>query len=194
MSYHIYQTEGFILSSIPVDEANRYISIYTKDLGLIRAIAQGVRNNSSKLKHSLQDLSFSKVSFVRGRDIWRIVNAENIELPIVFEPIKIRTIAGFSSFFRRFVGHEEEDSILFNELKNTLLFLKEENFGPKEIYKLELIFRLRVLDRLGYGPFESHFQTFLRSGVWNREIINISEEESNKILNHIDKAIGHSHL
>lgn len=194
MSYHIYQTEGFILSSIPVDEANRYISIYTKDLGLIRAVAQGVRNNSSKLKHSLQDLSFSKVSFVRGREIWRIVNAENIELSNNLEPLKIKTMAGFSYFFRRFVGQEEEDLALFSELKNAFFFLKEEDLESEDIYRFELIFRLRILNRLGYGPFESQFCRFFKEELWNKEFISISTDEENRIVSHINKAIGHSHL
>src|SRR3989344_4801484 len=75
MSHHIYTTEGLVLGSMPLGEANKYISIFTRDLGLIRASAQGVRSVSSKLRYGLQDFSQSTISLVRGKNVWRVTNA-----------------------------------------------------------------------------------------------------------------------
>ena len=73
--HHIYHTEGIILGSKNYGEAGKYYSIFTRDLGMIYASAQGVRKMSSKLRFILQDFSYVKVDLVQGRDFWRVTSA-----------------------------------------------------------------------------------------------------------------------
>ena len=73
--HHIYHTEGIILGSKNYGEAGKYYFIFTRDLGMIYASAQGVRKISSKLRFILQDASYVKVDLVRGKDFWRITSA-----------------------------------------------------------------------------------------------------------------------
>jgi recombinational DNA repair protein (RecF pathway) len=75
VSYHIYTTDALVLSHRPLKEADRVYSILTRDFGLIRATALGVRKETSKLRGSLEPLSFSLVSVVRGKEFWRITSA-----------------------------------------------------------------------------------------------------------------------
>jgi len=63
--HHIYHTHGFILSSRNNGEANRMLMIYTREMGLIRAVAQGIRLHKSKLRFTLQDFSYVNVDLVR---------------------------------------------------------------------------------------------------------------------------------
>lgn len=79
MSYHIYTTKGLILSVWPHKEADRIYSILTRDFGLVRAVALGVRKEASKLRGSLEPYSISTISFVKGREFWRITSAQTIE-------------------------------------------------------------------------------------------------------------------
>lgn len=78
MSYEIYTTKGIVLSQRPVREADRIYSILTRDFGLVRARALGVRKESSKLRGSLEPVSLSSVSLVRGKEHWRTTSAELI--------------------------------------------------------------------------------------------------------------------
>src|SRR3989304_7240195 len=78
MSHKIYHTEGFVIAGSNYGEANRYLSIFTQDFGLVRASAQSLRKVSSKLRFSLQDFCYSKIDLVRGKEIWRVINAKNI--------------------------------------------------------------------------------------------------------------------
>lgn len=78
MSYHIYTTKGIVLSSRPWREADRIYSILTRELGLIRATAIGVRKEASKLRGALEPFILSSVSLVRGREYWRAASAESI--------------------------------------------------------------------------------------------------------------------
>ncbi len=75
MSYHIYTTAGIILSAKSWKESDRIYNILTRDLGLVRATALGVRKESSKLRGSLEPFQLSQVSLVRGKDHWRVTSA-----------------------------------------------------------------------------------------------------------------------
>jgi len=68
-----------VLSAKPWREAGRIYSILTRDLGLIRASATGVRNESSKLRALVEPISFVSVSLVRGKEYWRLTSAEFIK-------------------------------------------------------------------------------------------------------------------
>jgi hypothetical protein len=72
----IYTTPGFIIGSRPSGEAGKLISIFTRDLGLVFASAQGIRFEKSKLRPFTQDYSFGEFSFVRGKEYWRLTSAQ----------------------------------------------------------------------------------------------------------------------
>ena len=76
MSYHIYTTTGLVLSERPLREADRVYSILTRDLGLVRATATGVRKSTSKLRGSLEPVTLADISLVRGKEYWRITSAQ----------------------------------------------------------------------------------------------------------------------
>jgi DNA repair protein RecO (recombination protein O) len=59
--HHIYHTEGFILSSRNVGEANKILTIYTREIGFVKALAQGVRLVKSKLRFALHDFSYTNI-------------------------------------------------------------------------------------------------------------------------------------
>ena len=77
--HHIYTTKAIIIKSIPTGEANRFYFLFTKDLGFIKASAQGVRLLKSKLKGHLQTFSIVNISVVKGKEIWRITSSELVE-------------------------------------------------------------------------------------------------------------------
>ncbi len=79
MAYHIYTTRALVLSYTPIREADRLYVLLTEDLGLIRASAMSVRKEVSKLRGSLEPVSLSTVSLVKGKDFWRITSAETIK-------------------------------------------------------------------------------------------------------------------
>ena len=96
--YHLYQTEGIVLKSVPTGEGSSYFYIFTKDLGLLVATAKSVREERSKLRYGLQPFSISNISLVRGKESWRITNA---------------TLS--SSLFRR-LRHQQETLALFSRI------------------------------------------------------------------------------
>src|SRR4051812_39847781 len=72
MSHHVYTTRGIVLSLQSVKEGDKVATVLTEDLGLVRAMARGMRKPGSKLSTSLLDLSLVRISLVRGQRQWRV--------------------------------------------------------------------------------------------------------------------------
>lgn len=74
--HQIYHTDAFVIKSLPQSEAGKFVTLLTKDFGLVRATAQGLRYEKSKLRFAIQDYSKASVSLVRGKNgFWRLTNA-----------------------------------------------------------------------------------------------------------------------
>lgn len=103
MSYHIYTTKGITLSYRPWREADRVYSILTRDLGLIRATALGVRKEPSKLRGSLEPIMLATVSLVRGKEHWRVTSVDSVKKieprPEILKPLTLleRLVQGESA-------------------------------------------------------------------------------------------------
>jgi DNA repair protein RecO len=138
VSYHIYTTPSIILSSRPFREADRVYSILTKDLGLIRATATGVRKEESKLRGALEPVTLSSVSLVRGQEYWRITSAQ------VIEPIAMsREIARPLLLLEKLIQGEAHHPELFVVVEEALL---EKTRG--DLWEVSLV--AKILFHLGY--------------------------------------------
>ena len=82
MSHTLYSTECIVLGSVDSGEANRYISLFTREWVLC-AVARSVREEKSKLRYCLQSFSFTDATLVRGREVWRITGAEENTVSIM---------------------------------------------------------------------------------------------------------------
>lgn len=82
-----------MLSKVNRREADRVYSILTRDFGLVRASALGVRKEASKLRGALEPVSLVRISLVRGKEYWRITSVELIEkidpLPEILRPLAL---------------------------------------------------------------------------------------------------------
>ena len=139
MSYHIYTTRGIVLSERPWREADRIYSILTRDLGLIRATAIGVRKEVSKLRGSLEPIALARVSLVRGKEFWRVTSTEAIK-SIPATPTIIRPLALVEKLVQGESAHPE----LFDAVEKELLSAKPED----EMFEIRFV--SRILYHLGY--------------------------------------------
>lgn len=114
MSYTVYTTEGFILSTSPQGEANRLYRIFTREFGLVIATAQGVRLGKSKLKGHLTEFSLTSVSLVKGKEFWRITSAQTLEKNKSILYVQILTV------LKRMLQGEGEHRELFDFLRKKL--------------------------------------------------------------------------
>lgn len=195
MIYETYETDAFVLSAHNVGEGNRFFYLFTKEFGLVKATAQSVRVEKSKLRYNLQPFSRAQVSLVRGKEQWRVVGAE-----------------GAQHFFVSFSGNTEAQQLLRHLFDLVIRLVHGEGVHPytfdtlgevsgvllrgdvtkEDLKPLELISVARILFELGYfSPKEYAAHIFedtrfshdtLLSITTNREMlvrdINASLEET----------------
>lgn len=73
-----YKTQGVVLKRMSLGEADRIVTIYTPDLGKVRAVAKGVRRVKSKLAGHLEPLTHVHVAMAQGKSLDTITEAETI--------------------------------------------------------------------------------------------------------------------
>ncbi len=196
MSHHKYQTEGFILGGFNIGESNRFLYVFTKELGLVGASAQGVRELKSKLRYSLQNFSYSNVDLVRGKQVWRITNAENIYTFSCFAKSteKQKVFANIVTFIKRFFVGEGSQGKLFDDVVGGFIFLRDENLSTEELKSFEATMMLKIIRHLGYLGEGDKFTSFLKEGNWNKETLKHMTVVRPDAICEINKAIDHSHL
>jgi len=192
--HHIYHTEALILGSQNFGEAGKYYSIFTRDLGMIFASAQGVRKLESKLRFVLQDFSYVKIDFVRGKDFWRITSASKTNLleNVSRKKETLEVFSNISRLLKRLLAGEEANQNLFNDLLNGL-FILEKYETEQDLRNIEMIIVLRLLHNLGYIGGNEAISDVIKSPFEQELILNVSKNR-NKILSEINKALRESHL
>ncbi len=199
MSHHIYQTKAFVIDSQDTGEANKLLTLFTADLGLIRAAAQGVRVMQSKLRPAIQDLSFSKVALVRGKEVWRLTSAEKlISLYDKRVPLAVRRMmTGVLLFVRRLTAGEAKHEELFDLISGLYSFCFEQRkfLASQEIVEcVRAMAELRILHELGYGSDDDSIKAVSTGSGWNEEVILGSVPLLDDIRRHVSKALESSHL
>lgn len=143
------KTLGIIIKRSNLGEADRILTVFTKDFGKLKAIAKGVRKINSRLAGNLEPYSLSDFIFHEGK---------------TFETV-ISTIPIRNSQYLADSCHDFATAHYFGELIDKLLPEKEKQPEIFEIFRaaisricnddnefLRPFFELKILDRLGYSP------------------------------------------
>lgn len=193
--HHIYHTEGFILSSKNVGEANKSFTIYTEKLGLVKATAQGVRLSKSKLRFALQDFTHIKLDLVKGRDIWRITSAQNISsFPLLRrDRDSLRILYQISKLIERLYQGEESNIKIFQSLIQSFILLDVEKIEKNTKEALELYLVLNIMNALGYIGESKMINDYLSVSFDPYKIEKIIKDRK-PIIFHINKALNESQM
>lgn len=146
-----YQTEAVVIKKTKLGEADSILTFFTPHLGKIQGFARSLRKPKSKMAGHLELLTYSTVSFSRGRgNIDTIVGAQTIS---AFMPLKNDlwlTSCGLyiAELVHQFIPEHQENIGLFQLLLETLNRLCE-------VENKELVlrfFELHLLESVGYRP------------------------------------------
>lgn len=198
MAHHIYQTECYVCGGANIGEANRLLFLFTKDLGMIGATAQGIRLEKSKLRYSLQDFSHTSVSLVKGKNSWKVTSANQIfRLGGIFEtsPEKYRLTARIFSLLRRLLAGEEKNEALYIIVKSGLEHLSEiPSADSQSIKNFECLLVLRILHNLGYCGDTEPLKEFATAGEWNSEVLKKISAFRKEALSTINTSLSETQL
>lgn len=171
--------------------------LFTRELGLVGAHAQSSRQTKSKLRYALDDLSFSKVSLVRGKNTWRLTNAvfqQNFFTTFREDRAKLVVCANVLKLIQKLVAGEEKNEKLFEIVERGFSFLLENTLSEEGVHNTEAIFVLRILDNLGYFGGSEALSGFVASDAWSLEMIKEMSVQRKNAIYVINKSLEASHL
>ena len=197
MSYHVHKTPGLVLQVTPRGESNVFIVIFTRELGLIKATAQGVRHLKSKLRYGIQKYNVSQFSFVYGKNVWRLTNA--VPKYSTYYNLKkdkgaITIVGNTCSLLQRLLTGEEKNSELFDLVINGISFLENSKLSEKDMEHFEFLFVLRILYNLGYISGSAGLELLALGSVWNDNTLEDVSSYRKEAVTVINRAILESQL
>ena len=72
----MYKDEGVVLKTIKLGEADRIVTLFTRDHGKVRAVAKGIRKTKSRFGGRLEPFTHSALLIYRGRSLDTITQAD----------------------------------------------------------------------------------------------------------------------
>lgn len=187
-----YTTSAFLLSSSASGEADRLLSFYTRDFGRINAVAKSLRLMKSKLKAPLEVGNFLLITLVKGRDIWRLTEAQTKE-EIFFPSANFNIFLKITKLLKSLVPGEEINPMLFSALESTHTALRKKDFNELELQALECITVVRILDALGYGREELDWGISVSAPIEDK-LLKQAILKKEYLISLINKSLEESHL
>jgi len=158
--FFLYNTDmqkytAVILASRDIGEFDRLYILYTKEIGLVKAIGRGVRKQMAKLAGHLEPGTLSEVYIARSRGMGQITSAITIEN---FENIrknfgKLDEMLKILGFFARGFAEEEKDEKIFDLLAEFLTRVELlPNSKSSTLILIIEAFWWKLFDALGHRP------------------------------------------
>jgi DNA repair protein RecO (recombination protein O) len=149
------KTEAIILKYSDTNEADRILTIYSKERGKINVSAKGVKKLESKLRYSIEPISYVQMILVEGKNFLILKDAVLIEqfLNIKKDLEKIKIAKKLTDFIdEAMAGEEKDEDVWFLILKT----FKTLNVGgsASNITASNIIenFQKNLIKLLGYDP------------------------------------------
>lgn len=146
-----FTVEGLVIKERNVGESDRLVTLFTRELGLIRAFAAGAKNIKSKKAAATSMLTYSSFTILKKKDTYRIYEATPIS-----QFFKIGTdieVLALSQYFcelcYRFGEENSPEEELLRLVLNSLHFLTKANRYPPLI---KAITEMRTAVICGYSP------------------------------------------
>ena len=154
----IRSTEALVIGSFNLIEADRIITLYTREFGKIKVVAKGIKSLKSKFGSSLETLTYLNIIYVEkeGRDLQYIRQADTIESHDFLRQNLNKLTAAL--YVVELVQHlieigEEGD---FAGIFSLILKVLESLGNCNDIDSILRIFEIRILNILGFGPVLTH--------------------------------------
>jgi DNA repair protein RecO (recombination protein O) len=144
------RVEGVVLRHSDFSEADRLLTIFTREFGKLSAIAKGVRKARSRKAGHVEPFTRVSLQLARGRDLFILTQAEalNVFANLREDLLLLGTASYVIELIDRSTTEEEENRSLYNLLARTLNRL-DRGDDPNLVTRY---FEMRLLDYVGFRP------------------------------------------
>ncbi len=142
--------KGLIVREHNIGEADRFVTVLTDTMGVIRASVRGARRVNSRANASTRLLSYATLSLVRGRDKFIVDSAvpERVFFATGGSVEQIALAQYFCELFAALAPREEEATPYLRLLLNALHLLEK----GEQRDRIKAVAELRLLAMAGYMP------------------------------------------
>ncbi len=154
MSSRFFTTDALVIGSMRYREADRIVTLYTRDRGRLSAVAKGVRRTKSKVGGRLEPFSLIRASLHAGRGtLYTMVGVDTIRTfqGVRDELFRMEEGARLLTAVRHLFPGEEASAPAFNLLARGVAGLAEAEDAATAM-NMVLATRLKLLVLLGYAP------------------------------------------
>ncbi len=146
----LYRCDAIVLSRMDYGEADRILTVYSRQHGKLRVIAKGARRPLSRLGAHLEYFCLSRLMLARGRELDVVTGAETVDphMPIRESLDALGHASHMVEVLGRLTEDRQENRAVFDLLSSSLHLLDAgaDHFHTTRHYELAL------LTLLGYRP------------------------------------------
>jgi recombinational DNA repair protein (RecF pathway) len=191
MSHDKYTTEAFILREYEQGEHDIVYKVWTREFGIIFAIAKSIRKINAKLRPIIKKNDFIIITLVKGRDIWRLVGAEELFLDLnsnITKSWSLKAKKVISEIISKFIEEKKTYKKLFDKIKS--IFSLDQGVDILEINNFKILIYYLVLVDTGYADASiigakdiEEYKSFSVKDFYTHFILN--EKEVKKHVLHV---------
>ena len=171
-----YKTVGLILNQKNFFEADRLLTVFTKDFGRLRLLAKSVRKLTSRKRGHLELFSQVKIVCAKGKNLDLITEAETVNnFPVLRRNLnRVRIAYLLCELVNDLTAENQEHDDVYQLLLNNLLLLDSSSAPQNLIFNFEK----SLLELLGFGlphilsrsSLESHISSITEKPINSKKI------------------------
>ena len=149
--FRSFRVDAVVLRHSDYGEADRLLTLYTRQLGKTRAVAKGARKIASRKAGHIEPFTYVKLQLAQGRDMLIVTQADTVD---AYQPLREDLILTSHASYviellDRFTYQDEtENSAIFRLLTDTLSRLA----SKADPWIVIRYYEMRLLDHLGFRP------------------------------------------
>ncbi len=145
-------TKGILIREVNIGEADKIVTIFSKDYGKLQASARGARRPKSKLVAGMQFLCYSDYMLFSGKNMYSMNSCDVIEsfYDIRNDVVTLTYAAHITDIINDAVQENQPAPRVLRLFLNTLHMLTKPEKNPELITR---IFEIKLLSILGYAPY-----------------------------------------
>lgn len=144
------KVEGIILRHQRWGEADRLLTVFTREMGKVRVVAKGARKTQSRKAGHLEPFMQTAMMLAQGHDWWIVTQAETVNafFPLREDLQKTGYAAYVIELMDKFTYEDGANPVLYRLVVETLQRLE----AGDPIFVVTHFFEMRLLDLLGFRP------------------------------------------
>ncbi|MCR6544035.1 DNA repair protein RecO [Dehalobacterium formicoaceticum] len=145
----LYAAQAIIIKARDFGEADKILTLYTREYGKFQAIAKGVRKSTSRLRGGVQMFAHTRLLLYRGKSLDLVSQAENMDsFGALREDLERLVYASYvMELLEHAVPEREPNERIFLTTLMTLGLLQGED--PELVCRM---YEIKLLYLLGYHP------------------------------------------